>query len=212
MKMDNYKAIAVAINSLRYNPNLSDLEIQSYELALGKIRDYMTQQETEKNEPLTKEEFISMFGRPVWIQDFENPAQSFWAIVGEYKGRGVELHDQYCSKDFAAFVLLGVTYNVYRRPPKEAMPQQETEKNEPLTLEELRKMIGQPVWCEDGSGNSCWCLVHELYSNGGFVGAIDNGTGLWDVDYYGMTGNRKHGLNEIGWYAYRHPPKEARNV
>lgn len=51
MKIDNYRAFAVAINSLRYNPNLSDVEIQSYEIALAEIRDYMAQQEAEKSKP-----------------------------------------------------------------------------------------------------------------------------------------------------------------
>lgn len=29
-----------------------------------------------------------------------------------------------------------------------------------LTLEELRGMDGEPVWCVDGHGNACWCLVN----------------------------------------------------
>ena len=44
-----------------------------------------------------------------------------------------------------------------------ALRQQETvtNRNEPLTLDELRKMDGEPVWVEfqDGSGG-CWGLVH----------------------------------------------------
>lgn len=79
------------------------------------------------------------------------------------------------------------------------------EKNDPLTLDELRQMMGQPVWCEDGSGNSSWCLVSDLYSNNDCVSSIDGDTGVWSGAFYGMTGHGKHGLHEIGWLAYRHP-------
>lgn len=39
--------------------------------------------------------------------------------------------------------------------------QQEAEKNEPLTLDELREMDGEPVWvdCIDSKGYGCWMLV-----------------------------------------------------
>lgn len=91
--------------------------------------------------------------------------------------------------------------------------QQEAEKNEPLTRDELLTMNGKPVWCEDGNGNACWCLICVIHDKGCvFMDAVDNETGLWDGDYYGMTGDGKHGLHLLGWIAYRHPPKEAHNV
>ena len=82
-----------------------------------------------------------------------------------------------------------------------ALRQQETVTNrnglnEPLTLDELRKMDGEPVWVEfqDGSGG-CWGLVHItvfthiVFANGHFCTV--------GKPYYGKT-----------WIAYRHKPEE----
>ena len=69
--------------------------------------------------------------------------------------------------------------------------------NEPLTLDELRKMDGEPVWVEfqDGSGG-CWGLVHIAVFN-----HIVFANGLFCTigkPYYGKT-----------WLAYRHKPEEG---
>lgn len=45
MTVEESRALAVAINSLRFNPDLSDPEVQSYEIALANMRDRM-QEET----------------------------------------------------------------------------------------------------------------------------------------------------------------------
>ena len=77
--------------------------------------------------------------------------------------------------------------------------------NEPLTLEELRQMDGEPVWCVDGCGNECWCLVN---CEDGFPCGYDNESGLWEGCFYGMAGDRKFGLHINGWLAYRRRPEE----
>lgn len=41
MTVEESRALAVAINSLRFNPDLSDIEVQSYEIALANMRDRM---------------------------------------------------------------------------------------------------------------------------------------------------------------------------
>ena len=79
-----------------------------------------------------------------------------------------------------------------------ALRQQERfgEANKALTLDELRKMDGEPVWVEfqDGSGG-CWGLVHItvfthiVFANGHFCTV--------GKPYYGKT-----------WIAYRHKPEE----
>lgn len=79
-----------------------------------------------------------------------------------------------------------------------ALRQQETvaNRNEPMTLDELRKMDGDPVWVEfqDGSGG-CWGLVHItvfthiVFANGHFCTV--------GKPYYGKT-----------WLAYRQKPEE----
>ena len=72
------------------------------------------------------------------------------------------------------------------------------EKNEPLTLEELRQMDGEPVWCIDGMGNGCWCVVNAKNED-----CIDNEAGAWCFAFCGMTGDGYKGLHRLGWYAYR---------
>ena len=63
--------------------------------------------------------------------------------------------------------------------------------NPPLTLDELRGMDGEPVWCE-AIGSSTrpdqWCVCHDDYC----------GNGEWDMFFedYGET-----------WLAYRHKPE-----
>ena len=39
------RALAVAINSIRFNPDLSDIEVQSYEIALANMRDALVERE-----------------------------------------------------------------------------------------------------------------------------------------------------------------------
>ncbi len=76
--------------------------------------------------------------------------------------------------------------------------------NPPLTLDELRQMDGEPVWCVDGNGNACWCLVRCYYKH---MNCYDKETGFWDEDFYGMAGDGQHGLHEVGWLAYRRRPE-----
>ncbi len=119
--VDNCRAIAVAINSLHFNPNLSDVEIQSYELALAEIRDYMAQQEDEKNEPLTLDELRKMDGQPVWL--FSNRDNfACWGIVRVF----TEIEGHPISVSCAERIYSGENYYeklwlAYRRPPKEEL-------------------------------------------------------------------------------------------
>ena len=88
-----------------------------------------------------------------------------------------------------------------------ALRQQETvtehhELNEPLTLDELRQMDGEPVWVEfqDGSGG-CWGLVHITMFNHVVFTHVVFTNGLYCTvgkPYYGKT-----------WLAYRQKPEEG---
>ena len=83
-----------------------------------------------------------------------------------------------------------------------ALRQQETvtdshQLNEPLTLDELRKMDWEPVWVEfqDGSGG-CWGLVHiTVFNHIVFANGLFCTVGK---PYYGKT-----------WLAYRQKPEEG---
>lgn len=71
-----------------------------------------------------------------------------------------------------------------------------TKNVEPLTLSELRKMDGEPVWVEfqDGSGG-CWGLVHiTVFNHIVFANGLFCTVGK---PYYGKT-----------WLAYRQKPEE----
>lgn len=72
-----------------------------------------------------------------------------------------------------------------------------TKKVEPLTMDELRKMDGEPVWVEfqDGSGG-CWGLVHiTMFDHVVFANGLYCTVGK---PYYGKT-----------WLAYRRKPEEG---
>ena len=73
--------------------------------------------------------------------------------------------------------------------------------NEPLTLKQLRQMDGEPVWCADGEGHSCYCLVNAESED-----CIDSECGAWCFGFYGMTGDGENGLHNMGWLAYAHKP------
>ena len=80
--------------------------------------------------------------------------------------------------------------------------QQEAEKSEPLTMDQLKEMDGQPVWIVEAPDWGHWELSEdaEEYLN-------DR-----DPDFYGMKYNDpcgRYGLHALGWLAYRHPPKEV---
>ena len=79
-----------------------------------------------------------------------------------------------------------------------------TPPNEPLTLEELREMKGQPVWTVttglDGSGR--WELVCDVdYEDVLEMASCVDGFYAIEMDTYGST-----------WTAYRRPPEGEANA
>ena len=75
------------------------------------------------------------------------------------------------------------------------------ENPEPLTLEELRQMNGEPVWIVEHPDWGHWELAEDAEDY-----LMDR-----DEDFYGMKHNdplRRFGLHVLGWLAYRHKPKE----
>ena len=71
--------------------------------------------------------------------------------------------------------------------------------NAPLTLDELREMGGEPVWCVGRSGEGRWGIVH-FYDDDGFECYMTE-YGRIDGWCYGSDG-------EYGWLAYRRKPEE----
>lgn len=75
---------------------------------------------------------------------------------------------------------------------------QDAQPNEPLTLEELREMKGEPVWLKEGLKVGEWAIV---------LGRED----LHCIYLTAWRGYMRFPLEDCGtvWFAYRRPPKEA---
>ena len=77
-----------------------------------------------------------------------------------------------------------------------ALRQQEQQQNAPLTLEELRKMDGEPVYCVEITGREEWLFRRD----GGFADMYGEFTSdnfmVWDN--YGKL-----------WWCYRQKPEEG---
>ena len=74
--------------------------------------------------------------------------------------------------------------------------------NEPLTLEELRRMGGKPVWCEE---LQCWGIVK--YET---VGAWKNKpflAGVWQNPDFETAVSFEYDIKSRGLTLYRRPPK-----
>lgn len=72
--------------------------------------------------------------------------------------------------------------------------------NDPLTLEELREMDGEPVWCEiliKSAKPSCYAIIHDGVATG-FVKGKRINLGCDKIGGYGLA-----------WVAYRRRPEEG---
>lgn len=86
--------------------------------------------------------------------------------------------------------------------------QQELERNEPLTVDELREMAKEPVWTvgvsytRDGTF-SMWDIIESVNENGIHFGYSDEYVEWWNYGLKNMDGNL------LGWLAYRRKPQEV---
>ena len=77
-----------------------------------------------------------------------------------------------------------------------------TKKVEPLTLDELREMGGEPVWIVEDPDWGHWELSADA----------DDYVADRDADFYGMKHNDpdgRYGLHKLGWLAYRQKPEDG---
>ena len=70
--------------------------------------------------------------------------------------------------------------------------------NEPLTLEELREMDGEPAWWDDGDG-SCWGIISV--DSAGMWGGIPFFRGRW------KEVNFEYNIEDRKMKIYRRPPE-----
>lgn len=73
-----------------------------------------------------------------------------------------------------------------------------TPPNEPLTLEQLREMDGEPAWWDDGYG-SCWGIISV--DSAGMWGGIPFFRGRW------REVNFEYNIEERKMKIYRRPPE-----
>lgn len=71
--------------------------------------------------------------------------------------------------------------------------------DEPLTLEQLREMDGQPVWIVESPDWGHWELSEDAEDY-----LCDRDTDLYGLTYPDPDG--KAGLHKLGWLAYAYPP------
>ena len=75
-----------------------------------------------------------------------------------------------------------------------------TQPNEPLTLEQLREMDGEPAWWDDGDG-SCWGIISV--DSAGMWGGVPFFRGRW------KQVNFKYNIEERKMKIYHRPPEEG---
>ena len=73
-----------------------------------------------------------------------------------------------------------------------------TQPNEPLTLEQLREMDGEPAWWDDGDG-SCWGIISV--DSAGMWGGVPFFRGRW------KQVNFKYNIEERKMKIYHRPPE-----
>lgn len=76
--------------------------------------------------------------------------------------------------------------------------QRETEKNEPLTLEELKQMDGHPVYVKRQGYGELWALVYAFWKSRGII----------HLTYSNGASDSAEFLLNDGAEIYRHPPGE----
>ncbi len=77
----------------------------------------------------------------------------------------------------------------------------ERENPQPLMLDELREMDGEPVWIKGiEEGEAYWSIVLRVVDIGIYLLAVDDIDDYGSNDLYGKT-----------WLAYHYKPKEVQN-
>lgn len=82
----------------------------------------------------------------------------------------------------------------------------------PLTMEELKQMDGEPVYMQFGTGEQCWVIVSREPDWIRIDSPDLPSDECPDEDFCNMEYNDPaghFGLHALGWRAYRNKPKEA---
>lgn len=105
MMIDTLRALTVAANSLRFNPEIDPDAAGRYEKVLTNLRDKLGR-DMESN-PLTLDELREMDGEPVWLR---GNGLNRWYIFDGFSLDGIPF--------FTPEIGYGKTWLAYRRKPK----------------------------------------------------------------------------------------------
>lgn len=157
---------------------------------------------TPPNEPLTQADLDSMDYDKVWIDYGDDGG---WALVVSGRIYALAVLEGAGFEDILRDEVDGETmdrpsgnYAVYRCPPEAKDNNVPT--NEPLTIEELREMDGEPVWvvpigkCKWATRQ--WCV---LAADEALIPGVDHW--WWPFEGYGET-----------WIAYCRPPERQEDT
>lgn len=155
------------------------------------------------NEPLTQADLDGMDYDKVWI-DYGDDGE--WALVVSGRIYALAVLEGAGFEDILRDEVDGETmdrpsgnYTVYRCPPEAKDNNVPT--NEPLTIEELREMDGEPVWVEEVKH---WALID-----------IEKG-GQWDgipFAVWAENGTKfTYNIKNRGLHCYRRPPEGEANA
>lgn len=116
--IDTLRALAVATNSLRYNPEIDPDTAVTYERLLVSLRDKLCMEIS--SQPLTLGELRKINGEPVWIQAVGKPGAGYYTILHGYNP---ELNVQTMTVGTIGSMIdcntYGKTWLAYRRKPEE---------------------------------------------------------------------------------------------
>lgn len=109
-------------------------------------------------------------------------------------------------------------YDVSQHPEQEAIAawnRRAQPENEPLTLDELREMGGEPAYFQFGDGVQGWAVI-EWHTESGIIlyGPVADDHSEPDVDFINMEYDDPDGyfgLHLLGWRAYRYKPEEVQD-
>lgn len=134
----------------------------------------------------TADELLRMDGQPVWVKE-----KNKYAVVY------VRYGDPFVEFELEAFNARYTDWHYYSfKPFKPRIAPR------PLTIGELKKMHGKPVYIVEAPDWGHWELSADAEDY--FMGR--------DVDFYGMKHNDpegRHGLHMMGWLAYHTEPDAA---
>lgn len=153
--------------------------------------------------PLTQADLEKMDFDKVWISYGPEPDNGEWALVYGGQLYSIDTLEGAGFEDMLRDLVEGESldnpsgaYRVYRSSLKEF---RNTLPDNPLTLEQLRGMGGQPVWIVEQPDWGHWELSEDAEDY-----LCDRDTGLYGLTYPDPDG--KGGLNQLGWIAYTYPP------